>query len=84
MFWSLCLDPRVIISAASIVGGLYFIRLCLEDAKTLWHHRTGRYQTPLRTTASPPVKRPEFRADLAPSRQDDRLWPLLVSPQSGD
>lgn len=76
MSWLFFLDPRIVVSAASILGGLYFFSICVEDAKTLWLF----WRKP--TTA--PQARLVFRASRGPALPDDRfLSPYPLPPQGG-
>ena len=76
MSWLFFLDPRIIVSAASVLGGLYFLSICIEDTKTLWLF--------WRKPAQASQARFVFKANLGPTLPDDRfLSPYPLPPQGG-
>lgn len=76
MSWLFFLDPRIIVSAASVLGSLYFFSVCVEDAKTLW--------LVWRKPSAASQRRFIFKATPGPNLPDDRfLPPYLLPPQGG-
>ena len=76
MSWLFFLDPRIIVSAASVLGALYFFSVCAEDAKTLWLF--------WRKFPHAPQARFIFKANPGLNLPDDRfLSPYPLPPQGG-
>lgn len=90
-FW---INPGIVVGCASLFGCLYFLCVCVDDAKTLlayWQRHSAATQT-CQTWSEEVLTTPPFslfyrrtiKAMCGPGLPGDRLLPLLPSPQQAD
>ena len=93
-FW---INPGIVVGCASLLGCLYFLCVCVDDARTLltyWPRRSSvKHQDQIRSGAavllslSAPLTlfyQQALKAMCGPALPADRLLPLLPLPPQAD
>lgn len=89
LFW---FNPGIVIGFASLIGCLYYLCVCLEDAKTLLNYWRAHHAQPIRNDQFSTKKRfllrdlhqHAIKSVCAPALRGDTALLLLPSPPAVD